>query len=768
METFIEFLPIGREIVFKFLTGFAAFIFSSLIYNKLRIGDKRKIPGPSLFSFHGLYMLYIAVRGISWSYWQFNLFPKYGSIVRTSVYKCDFQSMLLSYLGFQKVMIADRDAIKQRYFLLYTPLIKNLSSLEPLMQKSMGQIIQKIDQELKGGDLKKGLIINFSDLIQRCTLEIVGEAAFSISFDLIQIEAHPFFKKVREALKRKFFISQFPFLKLVWNEDPYFSNFFFRLIKNRRQSISAPKNDLLQMLLDVSSQVKHGLTDDKIKEQLMEFLISESDLIAFNVLMTLILLVQHPKKLRKLYLEIDTSLSSAYNDELPRHDNLKNLRYLNAVIKESMRLWPSPLTEVFKTKAKDDIVLGGHLIPKGMEVVAQVHSIHRSTQYWGQDAEEFVPERWMNPTNPVPRDAFYPCGAGRVSTGDNETNSHLEMNISNKRGSENPPWRLQYIPKEVEIIKNQHSNALSIFTDHITNSTIAVKQLKNAIIFFPKPNISLPVNLSSLNTNFDTKRKFFSKRTSQGRKTLIRQSDPLKYYIRFAMLSYCFDEETAIGPGIYAEFFTQGSQGIIAVRGEPIGDQRFWEAKQKALVPYPKVDGAKIDIEFNRRFQNIQVNFQKCIDKALEKKVITHITGVGHGSGGGQPHIGNLQFANYVNSFSNTTLRIFRVTNMDDYVPRLPPNVFQRFYAHTINEIWIELDDCLCATGNLFLCNGPLLGPEKFIGESLHFTAPFNQKSLFAVSLKECNNQYKTENYAAHNGPYLGMMMECPPEGPPW
>ncbi|KAG9296848.1 hypothetical protein G9A89_006067, partial [Geosiphon pyriformis] len=144
---------------------------------------------------------------------------------------------------------------------------------------------------------------------------------------------------------------------------------------------------------------------------------------------------------------------------------------------------------------------------------------------------------------------------------------------------------------------------------------------------------------------------------------------------------------------------------------------------QNILVPYPGIAGAKIDYEFKSRFESIKPKFIEFYDTHVKNKDIKHVTGVGHGSGGvyvllgmlelialnikqklsvftlGQPRVGNRQFAHYLNSLANTKIRISRITNMDDYVPRLPLSNSNSFYTHTLLENWIEADDCLCATG---------------------------------------------------------------------
>ncbi|KAG9306398.1 hypothetical protein G9A89_018281 [Geosiphon pyriformis] len=241
------------------------------------------------------------------------------------------------------------------------------------------------------------------------------------------------------------------------------------------------------------------------------------------------------------------------------------------------------------------------------------------------------------------------------------------------------------------------------------------------------------------------------------------------------MTSYCLTETQAIGPGIYAGIFFVEKTVIIAVRGEPLGNEEYWGNRQNILVPYPGIAGAKIDYEFKSRFESIKPKFIEFYDTQLKNKNIEHVIGVGHGSGGvyvllgmlelialnvkqnlkvftlGQPRFGNRQFAHYLNSLPKIKIRIFRITNMDDYVPRLPLSTSNSFYTHTLLENWIEADDCLCATGKVFACAGPQSGLDNFVEES-----------------SQCNNKYSTKNYVAHIGPYFGMTMQCPPRQFPW
>lgn len=67
---------------------------------------------------------------------------------------------------------------------------------------------------------------------------------------------------------------------------------------------------------------------------------------------------------------------------------------LHMVINESMRLYP-PAT-VLPRMVFEDIMLGDLYIPKGLSIWIPVLAIHHSEELWGNDANEFNPERFAS------------------------------------------------------------------------------------------------------------------------------------------------------------------------------------------------------------------------------------------------------------------------------------------------------------------------------------------------------------------------------------
>jgi cytochrome P450 len=87
--------------------------------------------------------------------------------------------------------------------------------------------------------------------------------------------------------------------------------------------------------------------------------------------------------------------------------------YMNAVISEALRLHPPVPLEIHENVADEAIALpDGTAVYPGEKVVWSPWVMSRSTRIWGEDAEEYRPERWLAPAywdpeakgQPLPKD----------------------------------------------------------------------------------------------------------------------------------------------------------------------------------------------------------------------------------------------------------------------------------------------------------------------------------------------------------------------------
>lgn len=85
--------------------------------------------------------------------------------------------------------------------------------------------------------------------------------------------------------------------------------------------------------------------------------------------------------------------------------------YLDWVLRESLRLFPPANIGCSRTTRRDIPLKNGYVVPAGTLVVTCAFVIHRLKEYWGEDAEEFRPERWQDTSKHHPLQ-FLTFGAG--------------------------------------------------------------------------------------------------------------------------------------------------------------------------------------------------------------------------------------------------------------------------------------------------------------------------------------------------------------------
>ena len=117
---------------------------------------------------------------------------------------------------------------------------------------------------------------------------------------------------------------------------------------------------------------------------------------------TIVLLCQHPEIQEKLFKSVQNSPENLDFEQLSSHD------YLDKFVREVLR-FAGPVGIISRT-ATADFEIEDHVVPKGTEVWLNLYAINRDRKVWGEDAEDFKPERWNDP----PKDAyaFVPFSAG--------------------------------------------------------------------------------------------------------------------------------------------------------------------------------------------------------------------------------------------------------------------------------------------------------------------------------------------------------------------
>ncbi|EFP13128.1 hypothetical protein CRE_07685 [Caenorhabditis remanei] len=143
------------------------------------------------------------------------------------------------------------------------------------------------------------------------------------------------------------------------------------------------------------AKISKRLTKDEIISQCTLFIIAGFDTTALSLSFTTYLLTNHPEVQRKLQAELDRECK----DSEVTFDNLSKLKYLECVMKETLRLYPLASPANSRTCMNDTVIGDGIRVEKGVHVVANTWAIHTDPKIWGDNANEFKPERWESPPN---------------------------------------------------------------------------------------------------------------------------------------------------------------------------------------------------------------------------------------------------------------------------------------------------------------------------------------------------------------------------------
>lgn len=170
---------------------------------------------------------------------------------------------------------------------------------------------------------------------------------------------------------------------------------------------------LLSRVKDELKEDLHGFSMETIvKATCLSIFTGATDTRSLTLTWALALLVNNPRVLRKAQQEVDNHVG---RDRRVQESDMKNLVYLQAIIKETLRLYPvAPLS--LPHESTDDCIVGGYIVPKGTQLFVNIWKIHHDPQIW-TDPLEFQPERFLTDENRIDVKGqyfnFLPFGSGR-------------------------------------------------------------------------------------------------------------------------------------------------------------------------------------------------------------------------------------------------------------------------------------------------------------------------------------------------------------------
>ncbi|KAH7176635.1 cytochrome P450 [Dactylonectria macrodidyma] len=146
----------------------------------------------------------------------------------------------------------------------------------------------------------------------------------------------------------------------------------------------------------MNEMLESGVSREYVRDQLLAMILGGRDTSASTLSSLFWALARSPDLVRKMRTEI-----ASLEGRKPSWEDLKELKYLGMVLKEALRLW-APVSTNMRTATVDTVLPRGGgpdgqsplFIPKGTACRWSLHSLHRRKDIFGDDADDFRPERW--------------------------------------------------------------------------------------------------------------------------------------------------------------------------------------------------------------------------------------------------------------------------------------------------------------------------------------------------------------------------------------
>lgn len=298
----------------------------------------------------------------------------------------------------------------QRRNLMPAFAFRHIKDLYPLFWQKSREVVRAMTAEC---DSQGVLKMEAGAWASRCTLDVIGTAGLGKDFDAIHDEhnelvetymtlSHPS-KTDRLLMVLAEFIGHFtpveplinvplPRVMQVRRSVKMIRGVCRDLIRAKRQKLEKGQLNDVDIL---SIALKSGVfTEDELIDQMMTFLGAGHETTGSALTWGIYAMCRFPKIQNRLRDEIRSHLQSVDAETDIASLDIDKLPYLNAVCNEVLRMY-SPVPQTIR-QAVCDTTLLDRPIQKGTHLVIAAWGTNVDTKFWGPDAGEFKPERWLS------------------------------------------------------------------------------------------------------------------------------------------------------------------------------------------------------------------------------------------------------------------------------------------------------------------------------------------------------------------------------------
>ncbi|KAF2102973.1 cytochrome P450 [Rhizodiscina lignyota] len=295
---------------------------------------------------------------------------------------------------------------------------KSMQDQQPLIQTYISMLMRRLREQCDGGSTALDMVKWFN----YATFDVIGDLSFGESFGCLEnSDYHPWVALIFDVVKdltwrlsMKRYTLLAPLLKYLipkqlsrrFEEHSELS----RAKLQKRLATLTDRPDFIGSMIKARSKSENSISLSEIETVAAQLIIAGSETTATTLSATTYYLTRHPHVLATLCAEVRSSFSSEKEINL---FNVQNLRYMMAVINESMRMYPATPGGQPRQVDESGAMILGQYVPGGTKIEIWQWALYHNPRCFTRP-DDFIPERWLDDPHFAAdkKDAFQPFSVG--------------------------------------------------------------------------------------------------------------------------------------------------------------------------------------------------------------------------------------------------------------------------------------------------------------------------------------------------------------------
>ncbi|KAI9647240.1 hypothetical protein NHQ30_003623 [Ciborinia camelliae] len=282
---------------------------------------------------------------------------------------------------------------------------KDVENLEQSIDRQINAFVSLIEQKYlsTSTDFRP---VDFAEKVQYLTLDAITDVAFGKPFGCLGKDGdiYDYIKSVDELLPAAVIGGIFPWMfslsgsfilkPFLANENNKFG--LGKMIQVAKDIVAERFGESKKIQNDMlGSFVAHGLSEEEACSETLLQVVAGTDTTATAIRSTLLHIITSPSCYTALQAVIDDGINDGRISSPITDVEAKSLLYLQAVIKEGLRIFPVLGGLLPKTVPEGGDIINGFSVPGGTDISLCTIAITQSKATFGPDAKTFRPERWL-------------------------------------------------------------------------------------------------------------------------------------------------------------------------------------------------------------------------------------------------------------------------------------------------------------------------------------------------------------------------------------